>query len=68
MKHKIHACLASKLKTLTQNADAFEYQDQVEGVLSMPLVELAAWLVQLMLEEQIFPFQQTHYPKRYTEI
>ena len=62
---KLHACLASKLKTLTQNADAFEYQDQVEGVLSMPLVELAAlWLTQLMLEEQIFSFQQTNYPKR----
>ena len=35
---QIHACLASQLKTLTQNADAFEYQDQVGGVLSMPLV------------------------------
>ena len=42
MKHKINACLVSQLKTLTRNADAFEYQDQVEGVLSMPLVELAA--------------------------
>ena len=30
MKHKIHACLASQLKTLNQNADAFEYQDQVD--------------------------------------
>ena len=69
MKHKIHACLASQLKTLMQNADAFEYQDQVEGVLSMPLIELVAlWLAQSMLEEQIFPFQQTNYPKRYAEI
>ena len=68
MKHKIHACLASQLKTLTQN-DAFEYQDQVEGVLSVHLVELTAlWLAQSMLEEQIFPFQQTNYPKRYAEI
>ena len=41
MKHKIHACLASQLKALIQNTDVFEYQDQVEGVLSMPLIELA---------------------------
>ena len=69
MKHKIHACLGSQLKTLTQNADAFKYQDQVEGILSMPLVELAAlWLAQSMLEEHIFPFRQTNYPKRYAEI
>ena len=40
MKHKIHACLASQLKTLMQNVDEFEYQDQVEGLLSMPLIEL----------------------------
>ena len=40
MKHKIHACLASQLKALMQNVDAFEYQDQVEGLLSMPLIEL----------------------------
>ena len=31
MKHKIHAYLASQLNTLTQNTDAFEYQDQIEG-------------------------------------
>ena len=35
---QIHACLASQLETLTQNADAFEYLDQVGGVLLMPLV------------------------------
>ena len=47
MKHKIHAGLGSQLKTLTQNADTFEYEDRVEGLLSMPLVELAAlWLAQ----------------------
>ena len=69
MKRKIHAYLVSQLKTLTQNDDAFEYQDQVEGVLSIPLVELTAlWLAQSMLEEQIFPFQQTNYPKSYAEI
>ena len=35
----------------------------------MPLIELVAlWLAQSMLEEQIFPFQQTNYPKRYAEI
>ena len=35
----------------------------------MPLVELATlWLAQSMLEEQIFPFKQTNYPKRYAEI
>ena len=51
MKQKIHAC-------------AFEYQDQVEGALWMPLVELTAlWLAQL-----IFPFQQTNHLKRYAEI
>ena len=56
-------CLVSQLKTLNQNADAFEYQDQVGGVLSMPLVERATlWLAQSMLEEQIFPFKQTNYP------
>ena len=38
MKHKIHASLLSQLKTLMQNADAFEYQDQVDRVPSMPLV------------------------------
>ena len=66
MKRKIHAYLASQLETLTQNDDAFEYQ--VEMVLSMPLVELAAlWLAQSMLEEQIFPFQQINYPKSYAE-
>ena len=42
MKHRINASLGTQLKTLTQNADAFEYQDQVGGVLSMPLVERAA--------------------------
>ena len=69
MKHKIHACLASQLKALTQNADAFQYQDQVQGVLSIPLVKLAELrLAQSMLEEQIFPFQQTNYPKSYAEI
>ena len=69
MKHKIHACLASHLKALIQNTDVFEYQDQVEGVLSMPLIELATlWLAQSMLEEQIFPFPQTNYPKRCAEI
>ena len=52
-----------------QNADAFEYQDQVEGLLSMPLIELAAlWLPQSLLVEQIFPFQQTNYPRRYAGI
>ena len=51
-------CLVSQLKTLNQNADAFEYQAQVGGVLSMPLVERATlWLAQSMLEEQIFPIQ-----------
>ena len=69
MKRKIHAYLASQLKTLTQNADAFEYQNQVEGVLSMPLIELAAlWLAQSMLEKQIFLFQRTNYSKSYAEI
>ena len=69
MRRKIHAYLASQLKTLTENADAFEYQDQVEEVRSMPWVELAALqLTQSMLEEQIFPFQQTNYPKSYAEI
>ena len=69
MKHKIHAGLGSQLKTLTQNANAFEYEDRVEGLLSMPLVELAAlWLAQSMLEEQVFPFHQTNYPKKYAEI
>ena len=69
MKHKIHACLVGKLKTLTQNADAFEYQEQVKGALSMPLIEPAAlWLVQSMLGEQIFPFQQTNCLKIYAEI
>ena len=69
MKRNIHAYLVSQLKTLTQNDDAFECQDQVEGVLPMPLVELAAlWLAQSMLQEQIFPFPQTNYPKRYAKI
>ena len=69
MKRKIHAYLASQLSTLAQNDDAFEYQDQVKGVRSMPLVELAALrLAQLMLEQQIFPFQQANHPKRYAEI
>ena len=61
MKHKIHACLASQLKTLTQ--------DQVEGALSMSLVEITVLcLAQSMLEEHMFPFQQTNYPKRYAKI
>ena len=30
------------LKTLIQSTDAFEYQDQVEGILSMSFAELAA--------------------------
>ena len=69
MKRKIHAYLVIQLKTLTQNDDAFEYQDQVEGVLSITLVELTAlWLARSMLEEQIFRFQQKHYPKRHAEI
>ena len=64
-----NACLSSQLKTLMQNADAFEYQDQVEGLLSMPLIELATlWLPQSLLVEQIFPFQQTNYPRIYAEI
>ena len=51
MKHKIHACLASQLKSLTQ--------DQVEGALSMSLVEITVLcLAQSMLEEHMFPFQQ----------
>ena len=40
-----------------QNADALEYKDQVEGLLSMPLIKLAAlWPAQSLLVEQIFPF------------
>ena len=35
-----NACLASQLKTLMQSADALEYKDQVEGLLSMPLIKL----------------------------
>ena len=31
MEAKTQACLASQLRTLTQNADAFEYQGQAEG-------------------------------------
>ena len=57
--------LASQLKILTQNADAFEHHNQVEGILSMLLVELnVLWLAQSTLEEEIFLFQETNYPKR----
>ena len=61
--------LAIQLKTLMQNSDAFKYQDQVEGLPSMPLIKLAAlWLSQSMPDEHIFHFQQRNYPKRYAEI
>ena len=56
MKHKTHACLTSHLKTVAQNIDAFECQDQVEGTLWVSLVKLvASWLAESMQEEQIFP-------------
>ena len=45
MEHKTHTCLVSQLKTLTQNAEAFEYQGEVEEAVSVHLVKLAAlWL------------------------
>ena len=37
-----HACLASQLRTLTQNADAFKCQGQVKGTLSTTLAKIAA--------------------------
>ena len=61
--------MVHKTHTLVLNPSAFKHQNQAEETPSITLVELAAlWLAQKIQEEQIFPFQQKTYPKRYKGI